>query len=228
MIGAVARRTALPTPRCKAPERPPLGTQLSGNARALAYAGRCRGGARSADPARPVERSSTLDPRHLQRNVGQLILVCGVMSDVVGRLLLSFVSAMAAKGGALRPAGTAVVELIAVVAVAVTAGRWRVRMALRPFRDEPPQPAAVVVLVLLFAAQALGFEAVLGASPERSSAPTSGPASAASRTGKAWLSASGSTPAGSSRWSSPRSACGSVFSTPPRTQSSSGSRSGPR
>lgn len=116
----------------------------------------------------PVIAKTLLDLKLLHREIGQLILVAGVLDDLVGWILLSIVSAMAATrvtGGAVA---FSVLYPLVVGAPAVFLGRPLIRWVLRAAaRSKEPAVtvAAVTVLILLSSAgaQALGLEPVLGA-----------------------------------------------------------------
>lgn len=116
----------------------------------------------------PVIAKILMDMKLQHRNVGQLILTAAVIDDTVGWLLLAFVSTMATVGLATGPVLVSTLSLVAIIAVAVTAGRWLVRAVItRAARTNNPVTliAATVVLILLFSAAtgAAKFEPVLGA-----------------------------------------------------------------
>jgi Kef-type K+ transport system membrane component KefB len=116
----------------------------------------------------PVIANILMDMKLQQRNVGQLILTVAVIDDTVGWLLLAFVSTLATVGLAAGPMVVSVLSLVAIMAVAATAGRWLVRAVMtRAARAREPAVVigAAVVLILLFSAatNAARFEAVLGA-----------------------------------------------------------------
>lgn len=114
----------------------------------------------------PVIAKILIDMRLQHRNIGQLILIACVMSDVAGWLLLSLVAAMATTGSALERVGVSVLTLLAVIGAAATVGRWTVPPLLRrAAATEGALPPTIVILVLLSAAvtHALHLEAVLGA-----------------------------------------------------------------
>ncbi|GLF98100.1 cation:proton antiporter [Streptomyces yaizuensis] len=104
----------------------------------------------------------------LHRPAGQMILVVATVDDAVGWLLVSIVTALAITGPGPGEIATPLVHLAILILAALTAGRWTVRWVMRwAARAGTGAPAvtAVVVLVVLASAgaQALGFEAVLGA-----------------------------------------------------------------
>lgn len=116
----------------------------------------------------PVIAKILMDMKLQHRTVGQLIMTAAVIDDTVGWLLLAVVSALATVGLSASAITVSVLSLLAIMAVALTAGRLLVRLVLRRVRRSS-EPAvvigAVVVLILLFAAgtHAAKFEAVLGA-----------------------------------------------------------------
>ncbi|MGX7672485.1 hypothetical protein [Plantactinospora sp. DSM 117369] len=63
----------------------------------------------------------------LHRNVGQLILLAGTLDDVVGRFLLSMVSAAAVKGVSAGQISLSLLYLVGFVVFAVLLGRPVVR-----------------------------------------------------------------------------------------------------
>lgn len=116
----------------------------------------------------PVIAKTLLEMRLLHRNVGQLIISAAAVSDIVGWLLLSMVSALATTGLRAGQVALSVASLAAIVAFTVFLGRPIVGASLRlASRSSEPgvSIAAVVVLLLLAAAgtHALGMEPVLGA-----------------------------------------------------------------
>ncbi|SBV04573.1 transporter, CPA2 family [Streptomyces sp. Ncost-T6T-1] len=117
--------------------------------------------------ALPVIAKTLLDMNLLHRNVGQLIIGAAAVSDIVGWLLLSLVSAMATVGVHAGLVAKSVGYLIAVLAFALLVARpvfARVlRYAARPDRPEGAT-AAVVALVMASAAatHALNMEPILG------------------------------------------------------------------
>jgi Kef-type K+ transport system membrane component KefB len=116
----------------------------------------------------PVIARTLLDMNLLHRNVGQLILIAGMVDDAVGWAMLAIVSAMAA--GVVSPGAVllSAASLAGVVLFAFTAGRTLVRLPMRMARraDGPGASVSVVVFLILLSAagtQALGLEAVFGA-----------------------------------------------------------------
>jgi Kef-type K+ transport system membrane component KefB len=103
----------------------------------------------------------------LHRNVGQLIIGAAAMSDIVGWLLLSVVSAMVTKGLQTGMVVQSVGYLIAVLLFAALLARPLAGRILR-LTGRSAQPgvsvAAIVVMIVLSAAgtQALGMEPILG------------------------------------------------------------------
>lgn len=113
----------------------------------------------------PVIAKILMDMKLQHRNVGQLILTAAVIDDTVGWLLLAFVSTMATVGLAAGPVLVSTLSLVAIILVAVTAGRWLVRAVITRARTPVTLIGAAVVLILLFSAAtgAAKFEPVLGA-----------------------------------------------------------------
>lgn len=113
----------------------------------------------------PVIAKILMDMKLQHRNVGQLILTAAVIDDTVGWLLLAFVSTMATVGLATGPVLVSTLSLVAIILVAVTAGRWLVRAVITRARNPVTLIGAAVVLILLFSAAtgAAKFEPVLGA-----------------------------------------------------------------
>lgn len=118
--------------------------------------------------ALPVIAKTLLDMGLLHRNVGQVIVGAAAVSDIVGWLLLSIVSAMVTWGLRLGVVLESVGYLILVLAVAALVARPLARRVLRP--AEHPSTSgfnltAIVVLIILSAAgtHALGMEPILGA-----------------------------------------------------------------
>jgi Kef-type K+ transport system membrane component KefB len=114
----------------------------------------------------PVIAKILMDMKLQHRNVGQLILTAAVIDDTVGWLLLAFVSTMATVGLVAGPVLVSTMSLVAIILVAVTAGRWLVRAVItRASRNPVTLIGAAVVLILLFSAAtgAAKFEPVLGA-----------------------------------------------------------------
>lgn len=118
--------------------------------------------------ALPVIAKTLLDMRLMHRNVGQLIIGSATVSDIIGWLLLSVVSAMVTKGVRVGAIAESVGYLLAVLAFTVVAARPLMRSVLR-LTERSAQPevsvAVVVVLTMLSAAgtHALGLEPILGA-----------------------------------------------------------------
>ncbi len=118
--------------------------------------------------ALPVIAKTLLDMRLLHRNVGQVIIGAAAISDIVGWLLLSVVSAMVTKGLRAGMVLESVGYLVAVLVFTSVAARPIVRLLLRQ-AERSHQPGAgvatAVVLIVLSAAgtQALGMEPILGA-----------------------------------------------------------------
>jgi Kef-type K+ transport system membrane component KefB len=116
----------------------------------------------------PVIAKTLLDMRLLHRDVGQLIMGSATVSDLVGWLLLSVVSAMATVGVRAANVLLPVASIAVLVLVSMTVGRYAVGHALRAAsrtRDRGVVTATVVLLLFGFGAltQALHLEAVLGA-----------------------------------------------------------------
>lgn len=117
----------------------------------------------------PVIAKILTDLGLLHRDIGQLTLTAAVVDDVIGWLLLSIVSAMAAAGVRGGQIATSVLAVVGVLVFALVIGRPVVRGALKAASrsGEPVATtiATVVVLMLLASAatQALKLEAVLGA-----------------------------------------------------------------
>jgi Kef-type K+ transport system membrane component KefB len=115
----------------------------------------------------PVIAKTLLEMRLLHRDIGQLIMSAATLSDIVGWLLLSLVSALATTGLRTGHVVLSVVSLVAVLVLTVVIGRPVVNTALRlSAKSEQPRVsvATAVALLLLAAAgcQALGMEPVLG------------------------------------------------------------------
>lgn len=117
--------------------------------------------------ALPVIAKTLFDMGLLHRNVGQIIVGAAAVSDIVGWLLLSIVSAMATHGLRAGVVVESVAYLLVVLAVTVVA-RPLVKRVLRP-AERPGRPGAglslIFVLIMLSAAgtQALNMEPILGA-----------------------------------------------------------------
>ncbi|WP_232343978.1 cation:proton antiporter [Actinoplanes awajinensis] len=118
--------------------------------------------------AMPVIAKTLTDMRLLHRNIGQLILITGMVDDAFGWLMLSIVVAMAATALQAGVIVTAVLTLLAIVVTAATVGRPLFRVALRQ-ADRAAGPTGVVtvaaigMLACAAGTQALGMEAVFGA-----------------------------------------------------------------
>lgn len=116
----------------------------------------------------PVIAKTLLDMRLLHRDFGQLIMGSATVSDLVGWLLLSVVSAMATVGLRAENVLLPLAFIAGVVVVCLTVARPVVGQVLRlagRTGDHGVTTATVVVVVFAFAAgmQALHLEAVLGA-----------------------------------------------------------------
>ncbi|MGV9285556.1 cation:proton antiporter [Streptomyces sp. NPDC003730] len=117
--------------------------------------------------ALPVIAKTLLDMNLLHRNVGQLIIGAAAVSDIVGWLLLSLVSAMATAGVHFGLVAKSIGYLIAVLAFTLWVARpvaARVlRYAARPDRPEGTTAAVVAMIMAAAAAtHALGMEPILG------------------------------------------------------------------
>lgn len=118
--------------------------------------------------ALPVIAKTLLDMRLLHRDVGQLIVGSAAISDIVGWLLLSVVSAMVVVGARLGMIMQTVGCLAAALAIALFVVRPVARRVLQ-HTERAGQPgvsvAAMVVMIMLSAAgtQALDMEPILGA-----------------------------------------------------------------
>nr|AFU65890.1 DacR3 [Dactylosporangium sp. SC14051] len=117
--------------------------------------------------AMPVIAKTLTDMRLLHRNIGQLILVSGSVDDAFGWLMLSVVSALATTGVRVGDVGWSIGSTLAVVVVAVTAGRPVVRAVIRRAeRAGGPVLIAVSVALMLGCAAATlaaGLEPIFGA-----------------------------------------------------------------
>ncbi|OIK28191.1 cation:proton antiporter [Streptomyces malaysiense] len=117
--------------------------------------------------ALPVIAKTLLDMGLLHRDVGQMIVGSAAVSDIVGWLLLSVVSAMATHGLRAGVLAESAGCLLLVLAATVLVLRPLAARVLRPLEHAQPGLglSAVVVLILLSAAgtHALGMEPVLGA-----------------------------------------------------------------
>lgn len=118
--------------------------------------------------ALPVIAKTLLDMGLLHRNVGQMIIGAAAVSDIVGWLLLSIVSAMATHGLRAGVVAESVGRLLIVLAATVLVLRPLAVRVLRPTRHAQ-QPgfslSLIVIMILLSAAgtHALGMEPILGA-----------------------------------------------------------------
>jgi Kef-type K+ transport system membrane component KefB len=117
--------------------------------------------------ALPVIAKTLLDMGLLHRDVGQLIIGAAAISDIVGWLLLSIVSAMAVAGARIGLLTQTIGSLAGVLAFAVLVARPVARVVLRGTErsGQPELSAAVIVIMLTLAAagtQALGMEPILG------------------------------------------------------------------
>ncbi|TRV72017.1 cation:proton antiporter [Streptomyces sp. 130] len=117
--------------------------------------------------ALPVIAKTLLDMGLLHRNVGQMIVGSAAVSDIVGWLMLSVVSAMATHGLRAGVIAESVGCLLAVLAATVLVLRPVAARVLGPLQHTQPgvSLSAIVVMVLLAAAgtHALGMEPILGA-----------------------------------------------------------------
>ncbi|MGW5368915.1 cation:proton antiporter [Streptomyces sp. NPDC004011] len=117
--------------------------------------------------ALPVIAKTLLDMNLLHRDVGQLIIGAAAISDIVGWLLLSLVSAMATVGVHIGLVARTVGYLIAVLAFALLVARPVAARVLR-YAAQPNRPegatAAVVSMIMASAAatHALDMEPILG------------------------------------------------------------------
>ncbi|MFE2179021.1 cation:proton antiporter [Streptomyces sp. NPDC059455] len=116
----------------------------------------------------PIIGRVLVDMGLINRTVGQMILVVATVDDAVGWLLVSVVTALATTGIGPQEIATPLLHMAVLLLVTLTAGRWTVRRVMhwagRSDSRGSTITAAVVLLVLSGAgAQALGFEALLGA-----------------------------------------------------------------
>jgi Kef-type K+ transport system membrane component KefB len=116
----------------------------------------------------PVIAKTLLEMRLLHRDVGQLIMSAATIDDLLGWLLLSIVSAMAASGVRAQPVLVSVGWLAVMIVASLTVARPLAALALRlsaRSKDPGPAVAAVVLMMLGFAvvSQAIGMEAIIGA-----------------------------------------------------------------
>jgi Kef-type K+ transport system membrane component KefB len=116
----------------------------------------------------PVIAKTLIDLKLLHRNIGQLILVAGMVDDIFGWVMLSIVSAMAVTVVTTGSVLTSIAYLTLVLLFAMTIGRPIVRRVLSPaVRSGEPGPVAATTAILILAAStgthALGLEPVFGA-----------------------------------------------------------------
>jgi len=116
----------------------------------------------------PVIAKILLELRLMHRDIGQLILSAAAVTDCVGWLLLSVVSALATAGMRTGQIGISLGYLIGLLMVTWLVGRPAVRGVLRITErggNRSSTITATVVLLLLCAAgtQAMGFEDIFGA-----------------------------------------------------------------
>lgn len=109
----------------------------------------------------PVIAKTLLDMNLLHRTVSQLTLTAAVIDDIFGWLMLSVVSAMATTGFRAGTVVGSVLDIAAVVLVAVFVLRPVARVVLR--RGSAIAPVTVIILLGAAATQALDIEAVFGA-----------------------------------------------------------------
>lgn len=118
--------------------------------------------------ALPVIAKTLLDMGLLHRNVGQVIIGAAAVSDIVGWLLLSIVSATVTRGLRAGVVIESVGCLLVVLAVAFLLARPLAARVLR-LGERSAQPgfsvSLIVVMIMLSAAgtQSLGMEPILGA-----------------------------------------------------------------
>jgi Kef-type K+ transport system membrane component KefB len=116
----------------------------------------------------PVIAKTLMDMKLMHRDVGQLTLTAGMVTDAVGWFLLSVVSAMAVGGVHGWRVAMTIGFLVGFVGAAALLGRplvrWLFKLAGRS-ADSGPSVATAVVVILAGAAitQSLGLEAVFGA-----------------------------------------------------------------
>ncbi|MCB5906270.1 cation:proton antiporter [Streptomyces pinistramenti] len=118
--------------------------------------------------ALPVIAKTLLDMGLLHRNVGQIIIGAAAVSDIIGWLLLSVVSAMATFGFRIGVLTESVGYLILVLVATAYVARPLIGRLLRTVERSAGREvslSAIAVLIVLSAAgtHALGMEPVLGA-----------------------------------------------------------------
>ncbi|MFJ4831857.1 cation:proton antiporter [Streptomyces sp. NPDC088747] len=118
--------------------------------------------------ALPVIAKTLLDMGLLHRNVGQLIVGSAAISDIIGWLLLSIVSAMVTRGLRAGVVLESVAHLILVLAFTLLLARPLAGRALRlAERSAAPEVSVslITIMIMLSAAgtHALGMEPILGA-----------------------------------------------------------------
>ena len=116
----------------------------------------------------PIIGRVLVDMGLIHRTIGQMILVVATIDDAVGWLLVSVVTAMATTGLGGHEVLTPLCHMAALLLLTLTVGRWAVRRIMRwaARSGSPGSTVTVVVALLMLAgagAQALGFEALLGA-----------------------------------------------------------------
>ncbi|MFF7994508.1 cation:proton antiporter [Kitasatospora xanthocidica] len=119
--------------------------------------------------ALPVIAKILIDMRLLHRNVGQVIIGAAAVSDILGWLMLSVVSAMATEGLRAGVVAESVGCLLLVLAVTAFLARPLIGRLLRPVEragNGPELGAATVLVLIVFAAagtHVLRMEPILGA-----------------------------------------------------------------
>ncbi|MFI9311013.1 cation:proton antiporter [Streptomyces triculaminicus] len=116
----------------------------------------------------PVIGRVLADMNLIDRNVGQIILCVAAVDDAVGWLLLSLVTAAATTAVTAADIALILWHLAALLLGVITVGRWTVPRVMRwagrsSSRGAPITAAVVLIFLAGAAAQALGFEALLGA-----------------------------------------------------------------
>jgi Kef-type K+ transport system membrane component KefB len=116
----------------------------------------------------PVIAKTLMDMNMIHRNVGQLILASGALTDAVGWILLSIVSALSTARQGIAALFPALGGLLVILLATATIGRYvvhtQLRWAHRTGDGTAPVLLAVTLIVLASAgAAALGMEPVLGA-----------------------------------------------------------------